>query len=199
MFFSPATLTSLGHVTQLGHRGNEPCPNPSDLFDHMVFDLNGVHRIVIRYCHCPADPTSHQMQLVDERWFPATAFRPSTSFTFRFLDFFQKLQDQSKCTSYDFYHMIIHCTDNAGLEPDIVSLTRIVSARYETHASQFRYNEICVVTRLWCNLKLLKWGGAGHRCGGVEAVQDGDLAVLCPVCPHPGKNTVIQPGRPVYA
>ena len=64
------------------------------------------------------------MQLMDLRWFPATLFRPSTSFTFRFLDFFRALQDRSKCTSYDFYHTVLQCTDSAGLEPEIVS-TRV--------------------------------------------------------------------------
>lgn len=28
---------------------------------------------------------------------------------------------------------------------------------------------------------------------------DGSLAVLCPACPHPGKNIVEHRERPVYA
>lgn len=118
------TLTSLGQVIQLGHLPGESCPSPSLLYDHMVFDLNGVHRIVIQYCHCPSNATPHEVQLFREDWFPATVFRPSTSFTFELLDFFHKLQDQNKCNSYDFYHTIMQCADNAGLEPQVVSWTR---------------------------------------------------------------------------
>ena len=87
----------------------------------MVFDLNGVHRIVLQYCHCPSNPAPHEIQLLRARWFPATVFRPSTSFSFQLLDFFHKLQDQNKCNSYDFYHTIMQRTDNAGIEPEIVS------------------------------------------------------------------------------
>lgn len=88
----------------------------------MVFDLNGVHRIVIQFCHCSPDPVSHDIQLLRSRWFPATVYRPSTSFSFQLLDFFHKLQDQNKCNSYDFYHTIMQRTDNAELDPEIVSV-----------------------------------------------------------------------------
>ena len=64
---------------------------------------------------------------------------------------------------------------------------------------QFRYNEICVVFRFWSHLKLLKRGGAGHTCGGVDSMPDGGLALLCPACPQPGKNIEEFPDRPVYA
>jgi len=63
---------------------------------------------------------------------------------------------------------------------------------------QFRYNEICVVFRLWSHLKLLKRGGAGHQCDGVDSMKDGSLAILCPACPQPGKNTVTRRNRPMY-
>lgn len=164
----------------------------------MVFDLNGVHRLVVRYCHCHANVVPHDIQLLRGDWLPATVFRPSTSFTFALLDFFYNLQDQNKCNSYDFYHAVMHCVNNAGLDPEIVS--HILSYfRMTLMLLQFRYNEICISFRIWSHLMLLKRGGAGHECGGVNSMADGSLAVLCPACPHPNKNTVLLPHRPMYA
>ena len=42
--------------------------------------------------------------------------------------------------------------------------------------------------REWRHLKMLKRGGRGHDDLGVEGTQPGELAVLCPACPHPGIN-----------
>lgn len=164
----------------------------------MVFNLNRVHHIFIQYFHCSPSAVPHCVQLLCARWFPAMILRPSTSFSFNLLDFFHKLQDQNKCNSYDFYHTIMQHANNAGLEPEIVG-----HECFPFHAkltpTQFRYNEICTVFRIWTHLKLLKWGGAGHQCGGVDSMVDGSLATLCPACPQPGKNTVADPKCPVYA
>jgi hypothetical protein len=35
---------------------------------------------------------------------------------------------------------------------------------------------------------MLKRGGRGHDEAGVSATKDGELAVMCPSCPHPGIN-----------
>jgi hypothetical protein len=35
---------------------------------------------------------------------------------------------------------------------------------------------------------MLKRGGRGHHPSGVAGTQDGELAIECPSCPHPGKN-----------
>jgi hypothetical protein len=35
---------------------------------------------------------------------------------------------------------------------------------------------------------MLKRSGRGHDPNGVEATVAGECAVLCPACPHPGKN-----------
>ena len=85
----------------------------------MVFDLSGIHRLVFRYCHCDRRTAKH-IQLLRARWFPATIERPSTAFAFDFLDFFHKLQDQSKCNPYDFYNAVLQRTNAAGLNPEIV-------------------------------------------------------------------------------
>jgi len=91
----------------------------------MLFDLGGVHRLVVRYCSCGnmAGGIPKYMQLLRSRWFPATIDRPSTAFTFNLLDFLHELQNYNKCNPYDFYRTIIQRTDAAGLEPQIVSLS----------------------------------------------------------------------------
>ena len=35
---------------------------------------------------------------------------------------------------------------------------------------------------------MLKRGGRGHFDNGIQNTKAGALAVLCPSCPHPGKN-----------
>jgi hypothetical protein len=57
------------------------------------------------------------------RWFPATFNRPKTAFTFDCLDTFHELTLQGKTPVYDFYHMILHKTDNLELQKPIVSLS----------------------------------------------------------------------------
>lgn len=42
--------------------------------------------------------------------------------------------------------------------------------------------------RMWFHLKLLKRFGRRNDPGGVQSTEPGSCAVLCPACPHPGKN-----------
>lgn len=42
--------------------------------------------------------------------------------------------------------------------------------------------------RIWRNLKSLKRAGRRHDPNGVAATAPGEMAVVCPACPHPGKN-----------
>lgn len=44
------------------------------------------------------------------------------------------------------------------------------------------------MARMWTHLKMLKRFGRGHDPRGVKATEPGSCAVLCPACPHPGKN-----------
>jgi hypothetical protein len=44
------------------------------------------------------------------------------------------------------------------------------------------------MVRQWRHLKMLKRAGRGHDLGGVAATAEGECAVLCPACPHPGIN-----------
>jgi hypothetical protein len=42
--------------------------------------------------------------------------------------------------------------------------------------------------RFWRHLKMLKHAGRGQDPLGAEGTQEGELAVECPTCPHPGRN-----------
>jgi hypothetical protein len=44
------------------------------------------------------------------------------------------------------------------------------------------------MVREWRHLKLLKRSGRGHDPAGVKATAAGELAVICPACPQPGRN-----------
>jgi hypothetical protein len=42
--------------------------------------------------------------------------------------------------------------------------------------------------REWRFIKQMKRAGQGHHPKGIAATKPGACAVLCPACPHPGKN-----------
>ena len=192
LFFSDFTLTAAGLIIQLGHCVGDTCSAPSPLHDLMVFDLSGVHRLVVRYCGCDGTLSKHT-QLLRARWFPATLDRPATAFSFNILDFFHELQNQNKCNPYDFYRAILQRSDAAGLNPGIVCLLFILSAFLLLTDSQNRYNETTLVFRLWTHIQLLKRGGAVHHSPPDKTLPDGSMAIHCPACPQPGKNTVDFP------
>ncbi|KAJ3476363.1 hypothetical protein NLI96_g11205 [Meripilus lineatus] len=78
---------------------------------------------------------------------------------------------QGNLTAYDFYRALELQTDGN------------LRAALPDRLSAF----MCMI-REWRNCRQLKRGGRGHDPGGVDATQEGELAVLCRACPHPGKN-----------
>ncbi|PPR06996.1 hypothetical protein CVT24_011092 [Panaeolus cyanescens] len=78
---------------------------------------------------------------------------------------------QGKGNLYDYYHSIVHKTDNANIELSI-----------------YRYHELCLVFRLYQDQKLLKRAGRGLEPDGVATTPQGGTAFECGACPHPGKN-----------
>lgn len=61
------------------------------------------------------------MQLLREKWFPATLTRPQTVFSFDCLATFHELTLQGKTSLYDYYHTLLRLSDNANLNTQIVS------------------------------------------------------------------------------
>ena len=187
------SLAALGLVLQLGHAVGEKCPHPSRHHQLTIFDLNGVHQVIIRYCVCsPEDPAYRRRQLLRMMWFPATLVQPHTVFTFHLLDFFHQLQSHNKTNLYNFYNTIVRLSNNAGLSPEIVSPKGPIFYLFAQPIIQHRYNEISLVYRMWVHLHILKRGGAAYHPGGADSLPDGSMAVECPACPHPGRNIDAQ-------
>lgn len=44
------------------------------------------------------------------------------------------------------------------------------------------------IIRQWRNIKLAKRQGKGHDPKGIDSTAEGELAVMCRSCPHPGVN-----------
>ncbi|KAF9508424.1 hypothetical protein BS47DRAFT_1302898, partial [Hydnum rufescens UP504] len=51
-----------------------------------------------------------------------------------------------------------------------------------------RYVSFLQMSCEWHHLMMLKRAGHGHEDSGVKGMQLGELAVLCPACPHPEIN-----------
>ncbi|KAG1735547.1 hypothetical protein EDB19DRAFT_1993303 [Suillus lakei] len=67
-----------------------------------------------------------------------------------------------KASALEFYHTVVQLTDNTG-----VHIPKVHGWRF---------------------LKQMKQSGQGHHPGTIAATQPGACAVMCPACPHPGKN-----------
>jgi hypothetical protein len=90
--------------------------------DFRVFDISGIHHVSVDFCDCRTGGIVHtRTQLLRARWFPATFNRPKTAFTFDCLDTFHLLTLQGKMPLYDFYHTVLHKTDNMELQKPVVS------------------------------------------------------------------------------
>ncbi|TDL13413.1 hypothetical protein BD410DRAFT_682794, partial [Rickenella mellea] len=109
--------------------------------------------------------------LLRRRWFPATHLQPQTCCTLDCLNLFHLLTLQSKISGYDFYSTLVSLTDNIGISqpPD-------------------QRRQFMRIIRELKHLRSMKRAGCGHAPGGVAATAPGELAVLCPACPHPGVN-----------
>ncbi|KAF8120414.1 hypothetical protein EV363DRAFT_1190282 [Boletus edulis] len=171
-FFESTSLKALGLRVQLGHKPGDPCYNPDRSFDDtfVIIDTAGIHTIALDFCGCEHAPSQFQ-QLLRFSWFPATTSRPRTAATFRLLEQFHLLSLESKISAYEFYTALSRLVDNTGL----VGL-------------KDRYESFLRITREWRHLKMLKRMGQAYDSHGVQATREGECAVLCPACPHPGKN-----------
>ncbi|OJT07897.1 hypothetical protein TRAPUB_1209 [Trametes pubescens] len=172
--FKRVSLESLGLIIQLGH-DNETCDKPAETTRQIVVgDISGIHEVTVRFCEClddTGDVLPQWTQLFRKGWFPATTKRPETAFTFRMLDIFQELNFQAKTNVYDYWRSLERVTDNSGGSTAID-----------------RYKQFSHCVRLWRHLVMLKRGGRAHDPEGIANTKEGELALECPACPHPGKN-----------
>ncbi|KAG2037090.1 hypothetical protein BDR03DRAFT_934153 [Suillus americanus] len=171
-YFHPTTLKQLGLRIQLGHSAGQRCRKPKPAFDDdfTVIDVHGIHDVTLDFCNCEY-ASSHYKQILRTRWFPATSTDPRTAATFTVLEHFHLLSFESKVSAFEFYHCVARRSDNTGVK-----------------SIKDRYSVFLRMMAEWRNLKALKRAGRGHDPAGVSATKEGEIVVLCPACPHPGKN-----------
>ncbi|KAI0739290.1 hypothetical protein C8Q80DRAFT_1222396 [Daedaleopsis nitida] len=171
-YFEKIFLKSLGLCIQLGHVVGEICihPIPTSNDDFTILDINGIHEVGLSFCGCETAQPQY-VQLLRNRFFPATSVKPKTAGTFRLLEHYHLLSTQSKVSAYNFYTTLSKRTDNTG-----------------TNMPRDRYFSFLTMTKEWRHLKMLKRAGRGHDPSGAAGTQPGECALDCPACPLPGKN-----------
>ncbi|OCH85672.1 hypothetical protein OBBRIDRAFT_814990 [Obba rivulosa] len=157
--FRRILLKSLGLRIQLGHPPEKSCISLAPAFNDDFILIDVSGIHEISLDFCGCESAhTHSIQLYRSHFFPTTTIKPKTAATFRVLETFQLLSLQSKLSGWEYYSCLAWCTDNAGL----VEVRR--------------------------HLKMLKHAGRGNDPGGVRETTPESCAVLCPACPHLGKN-----------
>ncbi len=120
-YFKRTTLADLGLIIQLGHRLGQKCILPVVIKSFVVIDVDGIHSVQMGFCNC-LQSIERQVQLLRSRLWPATSIYPQTAATFRVLHQFQVLSFMLKVSAYEFYHTLVHLSDNTGLHTPPVRL-----------------------------------------------------------------------------
>ncbi|KAJ7017666.1 hypothetical protein C8F04DRAFT_1200144 [Mycena alexandri] len=184
-FFQKILLKSLGLRIQLGHwEGRRTCTVPERAAgdDFVIVHDHGVHKVGLDFCGCGRGGQK-ALQLLRAGLFPSTVINPRTAATFEVLDRFELLSYESKSSTFEFYHSLARGDEQYRPEGERNRVDACIGAYL-----QDRYHEFRRMTREWSNLQMLKRAGCGHNPGGIGATEPGSCALLCPACPHPGKN-----------
>lgn len=146
-----------------------PLPTPVDT-RFRVLHTNGIHEVALSYCGCAREIPWH-LQLLRRGLYPATQHNARTCISFELLHLLHMLSLTAKVSTYDFYRGLEALTPGATL------------AR-----PKMRYRPLLRVLTQWRHLKMLKRAGRGHNPSRAIGTKAGELAILCPSCPHPGIN-----------
>lgn len=142
-FFDATSLNKEGFVLYLGH-GGEPCPEnhtegsrrgtqagssdegegdsdgvplagweKHDKQCLVIVDISGVHQLRIGWCQCQTAVEPH-IQLLRNRFFPASIKRPSTAFTFSLLDHFHIDSVECKTSALSFFSKLRRLTNSSS-------------------------------------------------------------------------------------
>ncbi|KAJ7039475.1 hypothetical protein C8F04DRAFT_1254756 [Mycena alexandri] len=173
-FWQPTSLRDMGLVYQLGHDG-AACPFPAAKALAMtVIHTMGIHQLRYRYCNCTCSRTlgdnQHLVQLLHNRWYPATVTDPATCATFNVLNLFRLLNVVGNVNCHDFMGSLERLTDAAGSTgmdwmPD-------------------RYKQFVRMSRQYTFLQSCKRQGRSHDPAGLAATQRGELTPKCWPCPQ---------------
>ncbi|KAG0692995.1 hypothetical protein DFH29DRAFT_1007791 [Suillus ampliporus] len=170
--FQHISLHNLGLHIQLGHPPGVMCCNPAPAFDDdfIVLEINGIHSVTLDFCHCTTVQT-HNIQVLRARWYPSTTTNPWMAATFCLLDHSQMYTFESKGSTFKYYQLLSCLTDNTG-----------------THQPKDHYESFLRMSRQHRHLTSLLRAGHGHNPSGILSMKEGELAILCPACPQPGRN-----------
>ena len=147
------------------------CPTPANCDERLrVIHTTGVHEVALSYCQCNRE-IPRNLQLLRRGLYPASQSKIRTCVTFPLLKLLHLLALVGKVSTYDMYRSLERLSHNTG-----VDMPR----------SRYRPTMRCLTQ--WRHLKALKRAGRGHDSSGAEGTSDGELAILCPSCPHPGIN-----------
>ncbi|KAJ7279177.1 hypothetical protein C8J57DRAFT_1713062 [Mycena rebaudengoi] len=186
-FFHHKTLKDVGVKVQLGHWGlHQHCDSPKPAPGFVVVHEHGVEEVAVNFCGCGGGPPT--VQLLRAGLYPATTTNPRSAATFGVLRQFHLMSFESKCSAYEFYHSLARESDNTGLRPPACEYKATVSAQVLIIFLQDRYHEFLRMVREWRHLQMLKRAGRIHDPEGILSTEPGECALLCPACPHPGKN-----------
>lgn len=160
----------MGLTIHLNHASMR-CPLPSPVDERFrILHTNGIHDVAISYCSCAREIPRH-IQLLRRGLYPASRQNVRTCVTFPLLRLLHLLSLTSKLSTYDSYRALERLTMNSNVRPP-----------------KHRYRPLVRVLTQWRHLKLLKRGGRGHDASGAAGTANGELAIRCPSCPHPGIN-----------
>ena len=79
----------------------------------VVVDTSGVHQLRIGWCQCETAVEPH-IQLLRNRFFPASTKRPSTAFTFSLLDYFHIDSVECKTSASSFFSKLRRLTNSSS-------------------------------------------------------------------------------------
>ncbi|KAF9488152.1 hypothetical protein BDN71DRAFT_1499587 [Pleurotus eryngii] len=170
-FFEKCTLHDLGLRIQLGHPKTVSCPMVKrGHIDFVLIHTNGIHLVAVDFCGCP-DKREHYDQILDVGWWPSSPLDPQTATMFQLLHLFHSLNLQGCIPATDFYRSLEQLNHGDGLVclPD-------------------RLQQFMLTVREWRHIRMAKRGGRGNDPTGLNATKQGELAVPCQSCPHPGIN-----------
>ena len=157
-------------MIQLNHASFK-CPVPIPCHDQvLVIHTSGVHNVSLNYCGCHRE-IPRDLQLLRRGLYPASQQRVRTCVMFPLLKLLHALALIGKVSAYDMYRSIERMTNNTGIQKP---------------CSRYRPTMRCL--NQWRHLKALKRGGRAHDSTGAKGTSNGELAILCPSCPHPGIN-----------
>ncbi|KAL0572490.1 hypothetical protein V5O48_009477 [Marasmius crinis-equi] len=169
-FFRGSSLKAIGLVIHLNHMSN-PCPSSrASHKNFQVLHTNGIHEVTVMFCGCERTIEDYK-QLLRREIYPSTQGNIQTCATFELLNHLHLLSLVTKAGTYELYQFLEKQTSNTGVD-----------------LPKSRYRALQRMLLQWRDLKMLKRGGRGNDPGGIEATEDGELAVECPSCPHKGKN-----------